>query len=194
MSERVQDLRTKFLAAQAAMPAGRAFFIDETGSTTEMARDYARAPVGERVGGTKPRNYGDVITVIGALTVEGLCAVMTIRGGTTKEVFAAYTEEILAPELQAGDIVVMDNLAGHKDERVRAAIENRGAKLIFLPPYSPDLNPIEIAWSWVKGWLKTCACRTEEAVNTALAMAMDLMLPKFAKGWIRHCGYTVQPG
>ncbi len=151
MSERVQDLRRKFLIAQPTMCARRAFFIDETGSTTEMARDYARAPVGERVSDTKPRNYGDVITVIGALTVNGLSALMTIRGGTTKDVFAAYAEEVLAPELEPEDIVIMDNLAGHKDERVRAAIEARGAKLIFLPPYlrmstpDPSTTPDNLA-------------------------------------------------
>ena len=87
----------------------------------------------------------------------------------------------------------MDNLAGHKDERVRDAIQGRGAKLIFLPPYSPDLNPIEIAWSWVKRWLKTCACRTEDAINTALAFATEMVSPEWAESWIRHCGYTVQP-
>ena len=141
----------------------------------------------------KPRNYGDAITIIGALTAEGLAALMTIRGGTTKYVFAAYTEQVLAPELRPGDLVIMDNLAGHTDERVRNAITDRGAKLIFLPPYSPDLNPIEIAWSWMKRWLKTCACRTEEGINNALAFATDMVGPEWAESWIRHCGYTVQP-
>lgn len=171
----------------------RTFFIDETGSTTAMAREYARAPRGMRVHDTAPRNYGDVITVIGALTTEGLTALMTLRGGTTKEVFVAYTEQVLVPELRAGDLVVMDNLAAHKDPRVRALIEAAGAKVISLPPYSPDLNPIELAWAWVKWWLKVAAARTEDAVNLALAMAKSLVTASMARGWIRHCGYSGQP-
>ena len=147
------------------MPVNRTFFIDETGSTIAMARDYARAPRGVRVQDHTPRNYGDVITVIGALTTLGLRAMMTVRGGTTKEVFLAYVEEVLAPELSAGDCVIWDNLAAHKDERVREIIAAKGAKLIFLPPYSPDLNPIELAWAWVKGFLKTARARSD-GVNT----------------------------
>ena len=185
-------LRAAFLAHQPKLDAGRAFFIDETGSTTAMARDYARAPVGTRVHDSVPRNYGDVITVIGALTTKGLCALMTLRGGTSKEVFESYTREVLAPELKSGDVVVMDNLAAHKDVRVRALIEERGAKLYFLPPYSPDLNPIELAWAWVKRWLKTSRARTEEAVNDALAKAMTMIPPEMAGAWVRHCGYKNQ--
>ena len=144
-SARVQQLREKFLAHQPNIDPARAFFMDETGSTTAMARDHARSPRGERVHDEVPRNYGDVITVLGALTTAGLKARMTVRGGTTKEVFRTYVEEVLAPELREGDVVVLDNLAAHKDERAREIIEGRGAKLIFLPPYSPDLNPIEFA-------------------------------------------------
>lgn len=190
----MQDLRAKFVAAQPAIPAARAFFIDETGSTTAMAREFARAPRGDRVQDDAPRNYDDVVTVIGALTAGGLTAMLTFRGGTDKEAFLAYTREVLVPELGAGDVVVMDNLAAHKDPRVRDAIESRGAKIYFLPPYSPDLNPIELAWSWVKRWLKTCRCRTEEAINNALAMALELVTPDVASAWIKHCGYAVQPG
>ena len=185
----MQELRRKFLEAQPDMGGERTFYIDETGSTVELARDYARTKRGERAAGSKPRNYGDVITVIGALTVAGLDAMMTVRGGTTKEVFLAYVQDVLLPHLQRGDRVLVDNLAAHKDPRVRTLIEGAGAKLIFLPPYSPDLNPIELAWSWVKWWLKTAAARTEEGVNRALAMAMDLITPAMASNWIRHCGF-----
>ena len=153
----------------------RAFFIDETGTTVEMSRDYARSPEGQRVQEGKPRNYGDVITVIGALNLQGLPAVMTIRGATTKEVFQAYVEKVLVPELKHGDQVVMDNLAAHKDRKVREMIEATGARIIFLPPYSPEWNPIELAWSWLKRWLKTAAARTEEGVNNAIAMAMRVI-------------------
>jgi transposase len=116
-----------------------------------------------------------VITVIGALNLQGLPAVMTIRGGTTKEVFRAHVEKVLVPELKPGDQVVMDNLAAHKDRRVRDMIEAAGAKIIFLPPYSPEWNPIELAWSWLKRRLKTAAARTEEGVNNAIAMAMRVI-------------------
>jgi transposase len=106
-----------------------------------------------------PRNYGDVITIIGALTVNGLSALFTYRGGTTKEAFLAYVREVLAEELEPDDAVVLDNLAEHKDPRVRDTIETAGAKLYFLPPYGPDLNLIELAWCWVKRWLKTARAK-----------------------------------
>lgn len=190
---RVVELRRKFLEHQPKLDASRTFFIDETGSTIAMARDYGRAPRGERAGDYVPRNYGDVITIIAALTMDGLTALMTVSGGTTKEVFRAYTEQVLVPELRPGDVVVYDNLAAHKDPLVREMIEKAGAKVIFLPPYSPDLNPIELAWSWLKRWLKTCKARTEEAINTALLLAKDMLTSAMAYGYIRHCGFTAQP-
>ncbi len=111
-----------------------------------MAREYARAPRGERVSDHVPRNYGDVVTIIGDLTVNALTAMMTVRGSTTKEVFRAYSEPVLAPELREDDVLVFDNLAAHKDAEARAIIEGKGATVTFLPPpYSPDLNPIEFA-------------------------------------------------
>ncbi len=185
-------LREAFLAHQPKLDPARTFFIDETGSTTAMARDHARAPRGQRVHDDVPRNYGDVITVVGALTANGLSALFSYRGGTTKEAFVTYVREVLVKELAPGDAVVLDNLAAHKDARVRELIETAGAKLYFLPPYSPDLNPIELAWSWVKRWLKTARARTEDAVNTALGMAMNLIEPATAARWIRHCGYRNQ--
>lgn len=118
----------------------------------------------------------------------------TYRGGTTKEAFVTYVREVLALELEPGDAVVLDNLAAHKDPRVREIIERAGAKLYFLPPYSPDLNPIELAWSWVKRWLNTARARTEEGINTALAMAMEMIDSATARGWIRHCGYLHRVG
>ena len=181
-------LREAFLAHQPKLDPARTFFIDETGSTTAMAREYARSPRGERVHDEVPRNYGDVITIVGALTATGLTALFTYRGGTTKEAFVTYVREVLVPELEAGDAVVLDNLAAHKDPRVRELVEAVGAKLYFLPPYSPDLNPIELAWSWVKRWLKAARARTDDAVNFALRMAMDRVDPATASRWFRHCG------
>ena len=191
-TDRVTALRAAFLAHRPKLDPARTFFIDETGSTTAMARDYARAPRGERVHDEIPRNYGDVITIVGALTANGLTALFTYRGGTTKEAFVTYVREVLVPELEPGDAVVLDNLAAHKDQRVRELVENAGAKLYFLPPYSPDLNPIELAWSWVKRWLKTARARTESAVNLALRLAMEMVDAETASRWIRHCGYENQ--
>ena len=132
-TDRVKALRAAFLAHRPKLDPKRTFFMC----------DYARAPRGERVHDEVPRNYGDVITIVGALTAKGLTALFTYRGGTTKEAFVTYVREILVPELEPGDAVVLDNLAAHKDPRVRELVENAGAKLYFLPPYSPDLNPIE---------------------------------------------------
>jgi len=111
----------------------------------------------------------------------------------TKEVFRTYVEQALAPESQEGDVVVLDDLPAHKDKQTRKVIEEKGAKLIFLPPYSPDLNPIEMVWAWVKASLKTCRARTEDAVNKALQMPMDKPPNKAASKYRRHCGFTGQP-
>ena len=130
--------------------------------------------------------------MIGALTMAGLTAVMTIEAATDGEVFLAYIDNVLGPELQPGDLVVLDNLGAHKDRRVRAAVEQRGAKLVFLPPYSPDFNPIELAWAKLKWFLKLAGARTKEGVDAAIAMVMDIISPEEAQAWIRHCGYLAQ--
>jgi transposase len=133
-----------------------------------------------------------VITVIGALTVDGLTAMMTIEGGTSGDVFLKYVEDVLGPELRHGDFVVLDNLGAPRDHRVRTAVEARGAKLIFQPPYSPDKNPIELAWAWLKSFLRTAAARTREAVDIAIAFAMDMLDGNIARAWFRHCGFLSQ--
>ena len=157
-----------------------------------MTREYGRAPKGERLEDRVPRNRGDVITMLGALSLSGLTAMMTIEGGTTGEVFAAYVEHVLLPELSAGDCVVLDNLGAHRDQRARELIEGVGAKLVFLPPYSPDLNPIEYAWSKVKSLLKLAKARSHEALDEALGYVLNIVTPREAKGWIGHCGYRSQ--
>ncbi|MFK7927051.1 MAG: IS630 family transposase [Myxococcota bacterium] len=139
-----------------------------------------------------PRNRGTVLTVIGALTIDGLTAMMTIEGATTGDVFLAYVEEVLGPELRPGDIVVVDNLGAHRDHRVKEAVERRGARLFFQPPYSPDKNPIELAWAWVKWSLRTAEARTREALETALRWAMDMLDSTIARLWFRHCGFRNQ--
>ena len=168
------------------------FCIDETGSTVAMTRTHGRAPRGQPVHGRVPRCRGKVITIIGALTLKGLVAVMTVLGGTSGEVFLAYVREVLGPELRPGDVVVLDNLGAHKDKRVRAEIEGRGAKLVFQPPYSPDKNPIELTWAWLKQYLRTAEARSREAIDTAIAWAMELIPKDAPSAWIRHCGHVNQ--
>lgn len=157
-----------------------------------MTRQYAWAPRGTRAEDSIPRNRGTVTTVIGALTCDGLTAVMTTEGGTSGDVFAAYVEKVLLPELLPGDVVVMDNLAAHKDARVRELIESVRAHLVFQPAYSPDLNPIELAWSKLKWWLRAKKARTHAALDEAIATAMDSVITASdALAWFKHCGYDL---
>lgn len=129
--------------------------------------------------------------MIAALTLRGIDAVMTIEGGTSGDVFTAFVEHVLAPTLRAGDVVVMDNLGAHKVDRARTLIELAGARVLFLPPYHPDLNPIELAWSKVKALLKTAEARTHAALDAAIAFAVHAVTPTDAAGYFGGCGYHV---
>jgi transposase len=167
-------------------------FIDEAGSHIAMTRDYARAPRGERAHGSVPRNAGTFTTMIGALDVTGVRAKMTAEGATDAEVFETYLERVLLRKLQPGDIVVRDNVGAHKTAEVRRLIEAAGARVLYLPPYSPDLNPIELCWGKLKGSLKEFGARTRVAVDEAIRRAMDLIGRSDAAAWFRHCGYAGQ--
>lgn len=155
-----------------------------------MARDHGWAPRGDEVDDVVPRNRGTVTTMIGALTLDGLTAMMTVEGGTDADVFLAYLRDVLVPELREGDIVVLDNLGAHKTRQARELVEAAGGRLWFTPPYSPEFNPIELAWSKLKAFLKTARARTVDGLNNAIAMAMDLITPEDAAGWFRHCGFN----
>ncbi len=154
-----------------------------------MTREYARAPIGKRTSDTVPRNRGTVTTILGGLTRDGLVATMTIEGGTDGDVFAVFLDEVLGPHLNDGDLVVMDNAGAHKDPRVRTILAKYGSKPVYLPPYSPELNPIELAWSKLKGFLRTTKARTVPALNEAIRIGMKIITPQDATNWIRHCGY-----
>lgn len=167
-------------------------FLDESGVTTEMTRRYGRAPRGERVAEATPAGHWRTLTVLGALTVEGMLASMTIESPTDGEVFLAYLEQVLGPRLQPGQVVVMDNLAAHKVAGVRQLIEARGAQLLYLPPYSPDFNPIEQAWAKIKQLLRAAKARLVEALEQAAAEAIAAITADNATAWFRHCGYGVQ--
>jgi transposase len=166
-------------------------FIDESGIHRAMTRERGRAPRGERLVGRVPRNRGTVTSVIGSLSLKGIDAVMTIEGATTGAVFTAFVEHVLLPRLSTGDVVVLDNVGAHKVKRARQLIEDRGARLLFLPPYHPEFNPIENAWSKVKALLRAAEARTIDALDQALAAAIAAVSASDAAGWFRHCGYQV---
>lgn len=188
--ERVRARRTEYRAQIEAI-IGRLKFLDEAGSTIAMTRAYGRAARGERVFEATPQNYGENITMLACLSESGLAAPMTVEGAVDGSVFLAYVEQVLAPTLIKGDIVVMDNLGAHKVKGVAKAIERRGAKVIYLPPYSPDLNPIEKCWSKIKTYLRAAKARTREALEQALKEALLLVTEKDAQGWFASCGYPV---
>lgn len=153
-----------------------------------MTPTRARSPRGQRACDNVPRNRGTVTTMLGALTLDGMSALMTIRGGTDEAVFLAWVEQVLGPSLGPGDIVVLDNLGAHKTRRVRRAILATGAKIKFLPPYSPDFNPIELAWSKVKTFMRAAKPRTVEELEEAYAAAAHTVSASDAAGWFMHCG------
>jgi transposase len=156
-----------------------------------MTRAYARAPIGERAVDAVPKNWGDNITVTAALTLEGIVAPMMLHGPMTARAFDAYVEQCLAPELCPGDVVVLDRLGAHRTSRVRDLIEARGARLVHLPGYSPDFNPIEHAWSKLKALLRKAGARTLRKLGRALRAALLAITPGDSHGWISHCGYRV---
>jgi transposase len=163
-------------------------FVDEAGVNLAMTRLYGRAPTGERVIGSVPQNYGPTVTMLGALGVQGLHAVMTVDGATDTDVFRTYVRQVLGPMLTPGEIVVMDNLGAHKAVGVQQALARRGARLLYLPPYSPDLSPIEPCWSKVKTVLRKAKARTREALDMAITGALATITDADAHGWFRHCG------
>jgi len=138
-----------------------------------------------------PKNYGENMTMIGALSISGLDAVMTIEGATTGDVFRIYVERVLCPTLQKGDIVVMDNLGAHKVVGIEEAIAACGAKLIYLPPYSPDFSPIEKCWSKIKTALRAIGARTRRALARAIRKALGNITESDALAWFSHCGYKL---
>jgi transposase len=166
-------------------------FVDEAGLNLSMSRLFARAVRGERAVGSIPRNKGGNVSLLGALSLDGLIATMTVPGSTNTEVFLTYVTKVLVPQLWSGAIVVMDNLKVHHANCVRIAIESVGAKLVFLPPYSPDLSPIELCWSKLKQFLRSCAARTPEALHQAMADAVHYITEDDAFGWFNHCGLFI---
>jgi len=171
------------------LDARRLIFVDETGATITMARRRARAPVGERAVAVVPRNQGTRTTLVSALGVEGIRAAMTLPGAINGATFRAFVEQVLVPSLEPGQIVVLDNLSAHKVDGVAALVEAAGCQLLYLPAYSPDFAPIELAIARIKDALRRAAARTTAALEAAIAEALSLVTAEHARAWFTHCGY-----
>jgi transposase len=166
-------------------------FLDECGVTTDLLRRYGRSLSGTRVRDHAPFGHWETHTVVAGLRLNGLTAPAVFNGPIDNPSFLAYIEQVLVPTLQAGDVVVLDNLAVHKQPEVRHAIETAGAQLRFLPPYSPDLNPIELAFAKLKAFLRAARPRSFDHVCALIAAALDLFMPSECQNFIRHCGYRI---
>jgi transposase len=164
-------------------------FVDEMGTHTALAPLYGYSPRGQRTFFKIPRNRGPNTILLSSMSLAGMGPSMAIEGSTTKEVFEAYVEHLLDPTLRKGQVVIMDNLSAHKGERVRKLIEDGGCKLLYLPPYSPDLNPIEEAFSKIKRLLRVFGARTKEALVEAIGKALNRVGARDARGFFTHCGY-----
>lgn len=189
-SERDEAARARWREQMSGVDVRRLVFVDEAGTNTALARLYAYAIRGQRAHAQVPRNHGRNTTLVGALTWQGLLAPWTIEGAMDTPAFETYVREVLAPTLQPGQIVILDNLSVHKSATIQPAIEARGCQLVFLPAYSPDLNPIELAFSKLKAILRTLAARTREALIDALATALEALTLDDAHAWFRHAGYS----
>jgi transposase len=166
-------------------------FLDEAGATTILTRLYARALGGARVAEPVPGNYGQSTSMIAAMGVNGVDAAMLIEGSVDTVVFNEYCEQVLKPTLQSGDIIVLDNLGAHRASRIEEICRECGAKVLWLPPYSPDYSPIELMWSKVKAYLKKAKARTQTELEKAIALALGTITTSDCLNWFRHCGYTV---
>jgi transposase len=188
---RVQRLRRKFVKDLALYPVKHLKCIDESGAHLGMTRLFGRAAPGQRVVDATPGHSGEHYTLVSALSVEGISAPWFLPGAMNGDAFTVYVTQVLVPTLVPGDVVILDNLSSHKAAEIEAAIEARGAKLLFLPPYSPDFNPIELCWSKIKNWLRTARARTAEALLEAFAHALTSISAHDAVAWFAHCGYAV---
>ena len=159
-----------------------------------MTRLRGRAPRGQRLVHKVPHGHWKTSTLISALGFTGIRCSAVLDGAVNRDAFDAFVEQILAPELKPGDIVVLDNLSSHKGARARELIESAGAELVFLPPYSPDLNPIEMIFAKIKQLLRSLACRTRDALWNAMQTVLDRVTPADAANCFRHAGYTLRDG
>jgi len=187
----VRASRRAFLEALPAEDVTRFKFVDETSVNLTYTRRYGRAPGGRRVDQAVPLHHGPNVTVIAALTPQGVEAVMELDGAANTTCFAVYPDQVLGPTLEAGDVVVRDTLRVRQAAGLAELVEARGARRLFLPPYSPDFTPIELAFRKPKACLRTAQARTREALAAALRTAVDWISADDAKNWFDHGGYHV---
>ena len=166
-------------------------FVDEMGANTSLFPRYAYSPKGRRAYARVPRNRGANTTLLASMSLEGMGPCLAVEGATTATVFEAYVEKVLAPSLRRGQIVVLDNLSAHKSERARKLVKGRGCQLLFLPPYSPDFNPIEEAFSKIKGLVRKAQARTRQTLIEALGVAISAVNARDARGFFEHSGYNL---
>jgi transposase len=188
-TERDEEARAAFRERLRSIDPERLVFVDESSTNVALTPRHARAPKGKRAIAKAPRNWGKNVTLISSISLEGMGASMSIEGSSDTDSFGLYMREVLAPSLKSGQIVLMDNLSVHKSAWVRELIEEKGCQLWLLPSYSPDMNPIEEAFSKVKALLRKAKARTLEALFEATAEALRAVNVTDASGYFEHCGY-----
>jgi transposase len=193
-SERNNYKRAWFRRRVSGINPEQLIFIDEAAVNTAMTRHFGRAAPGERVIERVPRNYGAQTSLISAIGLRGLLATMSLEGAVDTLAFDAYIGEVLRPKLKAGDVVILDNLNVHKASQIERVVTRRGARVIWLAPYSPDYSPIEHCWSKIKQALRAAKARTREELEAALAKVLKLITKSDICGWFNHCGYSVASG
>jgi transposase len=191
-SERDEKARSAFRERLKLLDPNKLVFVDESGTNITLAPLYGWAPKGQRAFGKAPRNWEKNITLIASLSAEGIGAAMSVEGATDGAAFETYIEHFLVPTLKKGQIVVMDNLQVHKSLRVRELIGGAGARVLFLPSYSPDFSPIEGAFSKIKNIVRKAQARTHEALVEAIGIALDAVSRRDALGFFKHCGYHIR--
>jgi transposase len=191
-SERDEFLRAAWRVLVAGrVETGHFVFVDECSTNTSLTPLYAWSRRAERARCSIPRNWGANVTLLSSMSIEGMGPSLAVEGSTTREVFEAYLKQVLGPALKKGQVVVMDNLSAHKGAGVRELIEERGCELIYLPPYSPDFNPIEEAFSKIKSLLRRAEARSRERLVEAMGRAISAVTARDAQGFFEHRGYRL---
>lgn len=187
----MKKLRAEFRQEVSQIEVDRLKWVDETGMILAMTRAYGRAVPGKRVKEAVPKNYGKNHTLIAAMGLSGIIAPFVVEGAIDGEMFREWVREAVCPSLREGDILIWDNLSAHKVEGIEEMIEERGAKVLWMSPYSPDYNPIEECWSKIKTYLRKAKARSKEALMEALKQALETITESDIRGWFTHCGYPV---
>lgn len=190
-AERNPHKRAWFWRKMKQVEHERLKFLDESGVTTNLTRRFGRAVPGERIGEVVPKNYGSSTSVVSVIGVGGVETAMVIEGAVDTLVFDAFCDQCLRPCLRDGDVLVLDNLGAHRASRVEAIAQACNARVIWLPPYSPDFSPIEPMWGKLKTYLRKVKVRTTAALDRAVAEGLRLITPRDCRGWFTHCGYQV---